>query len=109
MMASVDHMRNLLIIYGIIWREWYMILSYNLTIIAYWSNIMHSHTCLRFSSSLYSLMHMMAPHTFTPVFRQEGRVEINHLMGIGVDEIVGYQWQPPRQHDKTDIIFLEQW
>ena len=53
-------------------------------------------------------MHMVAPHAFAAVFRQQGGVEVDHLMGIGIDQVVGNERQPSCQYDESDVVLPEE-
>ena len=91
---------------AIVGRESHAELGDDLACIADGGNPMNRHARLRLSSRLDSLVDVMSPHTLTAVFRQEGRVDIDDLMGIGVDEKIRHERQEAGQHDEADVVFL---
>jgi hypothetical protein len=45
---------------------------------------MDGHARLRFSGSLHGFVDVMAPHALATILRQEGWVDIDDAMGVGV-------------------------
>jgi len=48
------------------------------------SDPMDGHARLRFSGSLHGFVDVMAPHALATILRQEGWVDIDDAMGVGV-------------------------
>ena len=65
------------------------------------------HACLCLASSLHGFVDVMAPHALAAILRQEGWVDIDDAMGVGVDEEVGHQGQEACQHDEADVVLLQ--
>ena len=72
------------------------------------SDPMDGHARLRFSGSLHGFVDVMAPHALATILRQEGWVDIDDAMGVGVDEEVGHQGQEACQHDEADVVLLQE-
>jgi hypothetical protein len=52
-------------------------------------------------------VYMPAVHSFSAIFGEEGRVDINDPVGISLHQPGGDLPQKARQHDEVDLVFLK--
>ena len=78
-------------LYGVIGGKGYSELGDDLACIADGGDPMDGHACLRLACSLHSLVNVVSPHALATVFRQQGRVDIDDLVGESIDQEIGNQ------------------
>ena len=60
------------------------ILNDNLSLIVMFIRVMNGDTTLRIARIQHCLVHLITIHTFPAIFREQRRMDINHLVGISL-------------------------
>lgn len=89
-------------------KKGYPELSYDVTAITNGAHIVNCHTRFFLTCSLYSFMHMMAPHAFAPIFGQQRRMNIDNPAGKSLNKIVGHKRKKACQDNEINMMTFKQ-